>query len=217
MNRYLIITAALLIAISCNRIKITHNNQVKIIELPLQIDSTYYSTLTDSFKLDEIQLVDINYGALKPQVKMALGINHNTFHSVLYFNGCMFVSGTSLIVHDSSGFNQICNQQDLKNYFSPIETKEEALSYVYAATGLSPSYNFELKSRYRTFVDTINTTYSIKSDNGFIVNLFDYQLCGCGPHTHFMIIYEVSFEGDIRELQRVDLYEDPEEEGLCVD
>lgn len=203
--------------ISCNRIKIIHDDEVRVTEKPLQIDSSFHSVIKDTFGLDEIEIVDINYGSLRPKFRLALGIKYGERDSVLYWNGCMFPAGINLIVQDSLGFHLIWNKQDLKKYFSPIETKEEALSYVYASSGLSPSYDFEIKSRYRQFVDTIRTTYSTQSNNGFDINLFDYELCGCGPHTHFMIKYKVSFEGDIQELERIDLYEDPKEDGLCID
>lgn len=217
MIRYIVLTIFSLLLISCNRIKIIHDDEVRISEKPLKIDTSSYSVIKDSYGLDEIDTVDRNYGSLRPKVKMALGIKYYRRDSVLFWNGCMFPAGVNLIIQDSSGFHMIWNKEGLKRYFSPIETKEEALSYIYAATGLSPSYDFKIESRYRQFIDTIRTTYSNELNNGFEVNLFDYELCGCGPHTHFMIKYMVSFEGGIQELERIDLYEDPKEDGLCID
>lgn len=217
MNRCIIIVIISLILFSCNRIEISYDDEVRITEKPLQIDSNYYSVLKDTFEFDVIDKVNINYGSLKPKVKLALGIKFGQRDSVLYWTGCMVPSGFNLIVQDSLGFHLIWNKQKLKEYFSPIETKEEALSYICAYTGLSPSYDFEIKLRYRKFVDTIRTTYSIPSENGYIINLFDYELCGCGPHTHFMLKYEVNTEGDIYKRERIDLYEDPKEDRLCID
>lgn len=216
MNKNIIIIISIL-AFSCNRIKIGHDNEVRIKDEPFQIDTNYYGALKDTFGLDKIGKVDVNFGSLRPKVQLALGIKYGVIDSVLFWNGCMFPSGISLIIQDSLGFHFIWNKQGLMKYFSPIETKEEALSYAYAFSGLSPSYDFKIKSRYRIFVDTIRTTYSIPSQYGYEVNLFDYELCGCGPHTYFMIKYIVSIDGDIHEVERINLYEDPKEDGLCID
>jgi len=44
-----------------------------------------------------------------------------------------------------------------------------------------------------------------------------YIVCGCGPHSHYLVKYLVKTTGDITISETIKLYEDPEEDGLCVD
>jgi hypothetical protein len=198
-------------------IKIITDNEVMITEEPLQIDASSYLSIKNKFGLNEVTTVDSWYGALKPKVKMALGENSKSKEMGIYFNGCEYRVGKCLLVQDKSGIRIINDRVELKKYFSPIESKEEALSYLCAATGLSPSYSYQIRPDYRKFVDSINTTAVIQTKNGFEINLEEYEPCGCGPHTHNMLYYEVSFEGDISQIKRTRLYEDPEKDGLCID
>ena len=145
------------------------------------------------------------------------GIKEIVNDNCLFYYGCLFSESVCVIIKECSKYHILNNQEDLKTYFAPINSAEEALSYAYISTGLLPKYEFELKTRYRTFVDTISTTYSIEKKNGYEVNLFDYQLCGCGPHTHLMIKYFVAENGNINKIETVKLYEDPKDDDLCID
>jgi hypothetical protein len=201
----------------CTNIRITRENEVHTLEKPVLIDSAHYSLLKDSFDFDYIMPANQLLGSLHPKFPLAYGITNSYDINSLYMEGCLNPTGYSLIVEDSSGFKIINDQNDLKAIFAPIETKEEALSYICAFTGQEPKYAFEIESGFRKFVRTINTTYSIEKEDGFEVNLFDYRECGCGPHTYFMVIYRIKRSGEIYVKETVQLYEDPLQDGLCVD
>jgi len=205
------------ILISCQDIDIIRTDEKRITEKPNQIDSNYFKFLKDTFHLDSISVTDKLTGSLKPKYSLAFGIKDFTRDSCLFYEGCMFPSGISLIIKDSTNFYLINNIETLKKTFAPIENEEEALSYAFISSGLKPAYDFKIKRRYRKFVDKINTTYSIKKDNGYEVNLFDYILCGCGPHSHYMVKIFVNTNGDIQEIDRIKLFEDPKEDFLCID
>ncbi len=205
------------IAISCNQVKIQNGKEVRLTEIPLYIETTDYAIIKGSFKLQEVQRADILLGSLTPKHPLAYGVNYSASDEVLFRQGCLSPYGYSIVLKDSIGFHLIRNKADLKKYFAPIETKEEAISYAYAATGLKPQYQFDIKPEYRTFTKTFKTTNSFESEDGFEVNLFDYIMCGCGPHTHLMITFIVKKNGDINLKETQKLYEDPKEDGLCVD
>jgi hypothetical protein len=201
----------------CSNIRISRENEVHITEKTVLIDSAHYSLLKDSFDFDYIIPANQLLGSLKPKYPLAYGMSYGYNVNSLYMEGCLNPTGYSLIVKDSLGFQIINDQNDLKALFAPIETKEEALSYICAFSGQEPKYAFEIESRFRKLVKSINTTYSIENEDGFEVNLFDYRECGCGPHTYFMVIYMIKRTGEIYVKETVQLYEDPLQDGLCVD
>ena len=43
------------------------------------------------------------------------------------------------------------------------------------------------------------------------------KVFGCGPHPNYYKVFKVTEAGQIRLLQTVKLFEDPEEDALCVD
>lgn len=216
MNQILAFLLLVLSLTSC-QLKISNENEVRLKKIPLYIDDKKYQLLKDTFDFDRIDRADLFLGSLSPSYPMAFGISNSRSTVALFNNGCLEASAYSLIIQDSLGFQVINSINGLKKYFAPIDTKEEAISYAYAYSGLKPMYQFDIKPNYRTFTKTINTTYSIESGDGFEVNLFGYQLCGCGPHTHFMVRFLVKKNGEINEIETVKLYENPEEDGLCVD
>ncbi len=215
--KYLISICFLILTVSCSQTVVVTDNEVRLSEFPLQIDSSEYAIIKDSFKIDEIEPAYVILGSLTPKFSMAFASKVGDWDSCLFTDGCMLKTAYSIILKDSMGFHQIKSADALKKYFAPIETKEEALSFACVASGLAVGYDFEIRPEYRTFVDTIRPTSSIPKENGYEVNLFDYELCGCGPHTHYMVRYFVTIDGNIKEIDRVKIYEDPEEDGLCVD
>jgi hypothetical protein len=102
-------------------------------------------------------------------------------------------------------------------FFAPIETKEEALSYAILITGNYPQYEFLVPFHYKKYVHKIKSTYSIEKDNYYEVGLFEYGVCGCGPHIHFSVIVKISKNGEIIETEHKKLYSNPLENGLCID
>ena len=202
---------------TCNQITITHYNEVHILEKPSQIDTSEYMRLTDSFNLTGIEIAGQQLGSLYPKYPIAVGKKSGFGSPSLYSFGCLNPTAYSLIVKVDSTFRLANTLNDLKEIYAPIETKEEALSYVLTYTGREAQYEFTLENNYRTFVNTINTTSVAKKNDAYEVNLFDYQLCGCGPHSYLMFIYTINKNGDIIEKDFKKLYENPIEDGLCVD
>ncbi len=205
------------IAISCKQVNIQNGKEVRLTEIPLYIETSDYALIKESFNLHEVQRADLLLGSLTPKYPLAYGVFFSRSEEVLFRQGCLSPYGYCIVLKDTLGFHLIKNKADLKKYYAPIETKEEAISYAYAFSGLKPRYDFDIKPEFRTFTKTFKTTNAIESDEGYEVNLFDYIMCGCGPHTHLMISFMVKKTGDIYLKETQKLYEDPNEDGLCVD
>lgn len=104
-----------------------------------------------------------------------------------------------------------------KNTFAPIDSEVEALSYTMGVTGYAAQFGLEANRSIRYFVDRIEDTHIQQAQDGYLVNLFDYRLCGCGPHPTYTIEILVHTNGDWQELGRTKVFEDPQEDSLCVD
>lgn len=131
--------------------------------------------------------------------------------------GCMLPSINKYVILINGDLKVINNKEEFKQFFTPIETKEEALSYVIALTGSFPMYNITIPSHYRVFVKEIEETYVKEIEGGFKVHLFDYLRCGCGPHPYYAVDYVVTRSGDVKEIYRERIFENPKEDNLCVD
>ena len=106
---------------------------------------------------------------------------------------------------------------DLGQTYAPIESEDEALSYALAATGLGVRYGLTAQTDLRYFVNRLEDTNVQQIPQGYQVHLFDYKVCGCGPHPTYAVDVLVTNDGQVRELNREKIYEDPAEDGLCVD
>jgi hypothetical protein len=135
----------------------------------------------------------------------------------LYNSGCAIVAQQRLIAYKDGDYLLIRDIEDLKYYFSPIDSQDKALGYAIAATGFSPYYNFNQMENFRILVNELDPTHVQTTSDSYEINLFDNQICGCGPHTYFMNRVKVSFAGDIEILETIAVFENPEEDNLCVD
>jgi hypothetical protein len=117
-----------------------------------------------------------------------------------------------------AGLVVIHNAGELRSQFAPIESAAEALSYAVATTGLGTFFGFDRPARYRYYVKTLEETVVERDGDGYLVrNLMRYDVFGCGPHSAWLADVAVSRGGDVRELRRTRVFEDPKEDHLCVD
>jgi len=135
----------------------------------------------------------------------------------LYNIGCLDNLYVRMFTWHDGEFDLIKGIPDLKRLFAPVESEEEAVSYAVAATGYWAEYGFESVKGYRYFADTIEETHVVVTEDGYMVNLFGFIVCGCGPHTNYRVDVTVTKDGDVTVGERIPLYEDPEQDGMCVD
>ncbi|MFH7861061.1 MAG: hypothetical protein QW602_03635, partial [Candidatus Aenigmatarchaeota archaeon] len=173
--------------------------------------------LKDRFKCGRILLAPQYLAGLKvPIVKCVLGTYEENYTQVMeeiekgyiYSEGCRAPIFIRYIVFDGKDFVLLRTKEEFKNYFSPIDNPEEALSYVAAITGLYPKYGFS-KAGGRYFVTIIEDSYAKEVNGNYKVHLYGYELCGCGTHPYFTTDFLVSRDGNIEELQTQKIWEDP--------
>jgi hypothetical protein len=116
----------------------------------------------------------------------------------------------------------ITSQEELRDWFSPIESADEALSYALLATGYTAKYapeDYRLAvgeicdpgpEHYRYYTDVLEDTHVVKVINGYHVNLFYSENVGCGPFPVSSVTVEVAFDGAISEFPMIRLFEQDE-------
>ncbi len=135
----------------------------------------------------------------------------------IYREGCLISDYIRYVVINDGGFVLLKSLADLQQAYAPIESEVEALSYALAASGLGVRYGLTSQPDLRYFVDQLEDTHVETVPQGYQVRLFDYKLCGCGPHPTYAVDVLVTSDGQLRELGREKIYEDPAEDKLCVD
>jgi len=177
---------------------------------------------------DHLRKPDDLLGGLDPAYPLALCLYYPLQHATeaqgnpmdeprFYNDGCMMPMFVRYAIFKDGNFEVLSTLDELSATYTPIESPEEALSYSLAATGLEARYGQQRELGYRYFVNHLEDTYVRQVDEGYQINLYDYQVCGCGPHTTSIVTIEVLANGNIHTLEEQPAYENPEEDGLCVD
>jgi len=135
----------------------------------------------------------------------------------IYNDGCLAASYVRYAIQKDGQFQLVKTQRDLKATYAPIESPDEALSYALASSSLEARYNLETPLGYRYQVNKLEDSHVVETGTGYEVLLYHYKVCGCGPHTTSAVLLQVTGEGDIQEIERTPAFEDPKEDGLCVD
>jgi hypothetical protein len=134
-----------------------------------------------------------------------------------YNAGCLFPVYVRYVISRDNQFHLIATEDEFRATFAPIETANEALSYGLAVTGLSAYYDLKLNLKYEYFVDRVQDTHVEKTADGYLVQLYHYQGCGCGPHITSAVDLLVTFQGHIERVSTTAVYKNPVEDDWCVD
>jgi hypothetical protein len=76
-----------------------------------------------------------------------------------YYTGGLFGSYIRYIIVQDDAFRLIKSEDEFRDIYAPIETSEEALSYVLAVKNLSAYYGLAYTPGYKYEIDTIEDTY----------------------------------------------------------
>ena len=113
----------------------------------------------------------------------------------------------------------IASQEELRDWFAPVESADEALTYALLATGYTAKYapeDYRLAvgdvcdpgpDHYYYYTDVLEDTHVTEVSKGYQVNLFYGEKTGCGPFPVSSVTVEVNLDGAISELSKVKLYE----------
>ena len=134
-----------------------------------------------------------------------------------FFNqGCLLGSYVNYLAYRDGQFILIRNQAELKAAFGPIDSADEALSFAMAATGFKALYGLKNENM-RYLAAHIEDTQVIREENQYRVSLYSFATCGCGPHGMSLRVVFVKFNGDVGFIDPQPVWEDPTQDGLCVD
>jgi hypothetical protein len=201
-------------------VKTKRDKKTEIKHDPIHISEAEYQYLTDSLNLFGVYEIPYYYGGLSPQYPIAysyMSLDYDDEPSGFKISGgMMYLAENPIIVVDGQ-FVVIDSKEKFQTTYAPIESEEEALAYVCAYTGTYPQYQFDLPFRYRKYMRILPQSYAVKTEKGYLVVTYDYDVFGCGPHTHWYVESFVDFDGNVKETNRKKAYEDPMEDRLCVD
>jgi len=119
------------------------------------------------------------------------------------------------IAKQGEEFKLIESIEDFRSIFAPVETKEEALAFAVALTSSLPRYDTSVPEDYFPVSSSITPTYAKETEGGYMVHLFDSEICGCGSHPYYAIDYLVTRDGNVTELSREKVYDSNMQ--ICVD
>ena len=198
--------------------------------LAVPMDVFSDDALLANFGCDEIQAPSSLIGGLEPSYPIAICAIQNIpgegredlaaeidSGQFLYYTGGLFGSYVRYIIYQNGEFVLLKTEEDLRKLFTPIESPEEALSYVLAVKNLSASYGIQYDPAYEYEVDTIEDTYVTPDTDGHLVHLFHDQTFGCGPHWISEVDVHVSVEGNIEERSSRHIFRDPSIDDVCFD
>ena len=145
------------------------------------------------------------------------GYTYSPRGEYFFSNGGLVLSLSRYVIDQDDRFVLIKNEDEFRKLFAPLETADEALAYVQAATGLSELYDLKFQPDYDYFVDTIEDTHAEKAADGYLVYLYNKRVFGCGPHPTFRVTLHVTPEGIIQQQEVKQVFKDRSEDGMCVD
>jgi hypothetical protein len=171
----------------------------------------YCAEITDAGQSESlgcfsIMTPDPLLGGLLPAYPLAECVVGNGRY--VYQSGRMIPMGIAYIIERQGVYERIDSLSRLKAIYAPIETDTEALSYALAATGYSELYGTEIYTELVYYVERLENTHVEVRGSEYVVRLYDYQWYGCGQHETIAVDVAVSFQGNIHEIYREDVYRD---------
>ena len=156
--------------------------------------------------------IDANYGNSSDETKAEIDAGE-----YFYYEGGLSGKYIRYVIFRNDEFLLLKSEKDFRDVYAPIESPEEALSYVLAVTNLSASYGIVVYPEYKYEVNTIEDTFVTTTTDGFDLLLYAYTAYGCGPHWTSAVLVHVSGEGISQELSRTNVLRDPNLDDVCFD
>ena len=156
--------------------------------------------------------VDAIYGNASDQTKAEIDAGE-----YFYYAGGLSGKYIRYVIFRNDEFLLLKSEKEFRDMYAPIESPEEALSYVLAVTNLSASYGMVVYPEYKYEVNTIEDTFVTATADGYDLLLYSYAAFGCGPHWTSAVVVHVSKEGIIQELTRTNVSRDPSLDDVCFD
>jgi hypothetical protein len=175
----------------------------------IQVPSSLIGGLYPAYPIAECRLIP-DQTTVETQAEIEKGL-------YFFYTGGLFGSYVRYIIFQDGEFRLLKSEDEFRAIYAPVETPEEALSYVLAVTNLSAYYGLEYDPAYAYEVGTIEDTHVTPEPDGYKVHLFHDSVFGCGPHWISEVEMHVSAEGIVQEMSSKPLFRDPNQDDLCVD
>jgi len=156
--------------------------------------------------------VDAIYGNSSDETKAEIDAG-----KYFYYEGGLSGKYIRYVIFRNDEFLPLKSEKEFREVYAPIESPEEALSYVLAVTNLSASYGIAVDPAYEYETDTLEDTFVTTTTDGYDLLLYSYAAFGCGPHWTSAVLVHVSGEGIIQELSQTNVFRDPNLDDVCFD
>ncbi len=183
---------------------------------PKQIPESEYYQIEDDFDLLSLYVVPDYFGGLFPQYEMASSYYNPKEPDCLFVGGGLSMKCSGIIIKKKRKIRHINSKEDFKKEFLPIDSEDEALSFISILTSSYPMYEFDIKPDFVMYVDSLEPSYAKKVDSGYVALTYDYDVFGCGPHYYYWVRSFIDFKGNVTVLEKTKIYYDPEDDW-CVD
>jgi hypothetical protein len=156
--------------------------------------------------------IDAIYGNSSEETKAEIDAGE-----YFYYEGGLSGKYIRFVIFRNGEFLLLKSEKEFRDVYAPIESPDEALSYVLAVTNLSAAYGIVLDPASEYEIDTIEDTFVTAASDGFDLLLYSYAAYGCGPHWTSAVMVHVSGDGIIQELSRTNVFRDPNLDDVCFD
>jgi len=156
--------------------------------------------------------IDVIYGNSSDETKAEIDAGE-----YFYYEGGLSGKYIRYVIFRNDEFFLLKSETEFRDVYAPIESPDEALSYVLAVTNLSAAYGIVVYPEYKYDVDTIEDTFVTATSDGYDLLLYSDSPYGCGPHWTSAVTVHVSGEGVIQELSRTNVFRDPNLDDVCFD
>jgi hypothetical protein len=135
----------------------------------------------------------------------------------IYRYGGVAPTYVRFVVFIENEFVLLTTRADFAALYAPVESADEALGFALAHGDYFAYYGLAPERGLRYLTKTVEDTHVEESGDGYLVHLFAYQFFGCGPHTTSAVAVRVTHGGLVEEIRMDGIFENPEEDDLCVD
>ena len=134
-----------------------------------------------------------------------------------YADGGLFPRYVRYVIYKDGNFELIQNENEFKAIYAPVDSAEEALSFALAVRRVSAYYDLQPDPNLKYEGKSVEDTHVEVTDQGYQVQVYFYQVFGCGPHYTYDVDLLVTNDGDVEELSNEPIFRNPDEDNLCVD
>jgi len=135
----------------------------------------------------------------------------------IFSGSCAFSHYYTYLVYRDGKIENLASREEFQKVFAPIESKNEALGYAVALTGYMAVYDLESIKGIEIRTPMLHETYVRKVKGGYVVHLFDFFLCHCGPFYINSVDVTVYRDGTLDIADPVEAYRNPADDMSCID